>query len=100
LISIVTVSAIRRLLNKAFRAAERLLPQRGATKVLASIHSHTRDVVTPFALSHSELTPARYVCLSVSDNGHGFDERVAQRLFEPFFTTRSAGTGLGLATVH
>ena len=51
-------------------------------------------------LSHGELTPARYVCLSVSDNGHGFDECVARRLFEPFFTTRSAGTGLGLATVH
>jgi signal transduction histidine kinase len=64
------------------------------------LHAEKRDVVTPFALSHGELTPARYVCLSVSDNGHGFDERVARRLFEPFFTTRSAGTGLGLATVH
>jgi hypothetical protein len=47
-----------------------------------------------------KLTPARYVCLSVRDNGHGFDERAARRLFEPFFTTRSAGTGLGLATVR
>ena len=51
-------------------------------------------------MSDGELSPGRYVCLSVSDNGHGFDERVARRIFEPFFTTRLAGTGLGLATVR
>jgi signal transduction histidine kinase len=51
-------------------------------------------------MSDGELSPGRYVCLSVSDNGRGIDERVARRMFEPFFTTRVAGTGLGLATVH
>jgi len=51
-------------------------------------------------LNDGALSPGRYVCLSVSDNGSGFDERVARRMFEPFFTTRLAGTGLGLATVR
>ena len=59
------------------------------------------EEVTEFRqMSDGELTPGRYVCLSVSDNGRGFDERVARRIFEPFFTTRLAGTGLGLATVR
>jgi signal transduction histidine kinase len=51
-------------------------------------------------LHDGELSPGNYVCLSVSDNGRGFGERVARRMFEPFFTTRLAGTGLGLATVR
>ncbi|WP_166298029.1 two-component system VirA-like sensor kinase [Bradyrhizobium sp. 2S1] len=51
-------------------------------------------------MSEGGLSPGRYVCLSVSDNGSGIDERVARRMFEPFFTTRVAGTGLGLATVR
>jgi signal transduction histidine kinase len=58
------------------------------------------DVAASVLLSHGELTPGRYVCLAVKDTGPGFDEGVARRLFDPFFTTRLAGTGLGLATVR
>jgi signal transduction histidine kinase len=64
------------------------------------IAAEAKDLAAPLALSHGELGPGHYVCLSVSDTGRGFDERVARRLFEPFFTTRKAGTGLGLATVN
>jgi len=47
-----------------------------------------------------ELEPGAYARIAVSDAGPGFGEDVAKRLFEPFFTTRPAGTGLGLATVR
>src|SRR5262249_8684924 len=64
------------------------------------ITAEQKEVAAVLPMSHGELVPGRYVCLAVIDSGHGFDESVARRLFEPFFTTRSAGTGLGLATVH
>jgi two-component system sensor histidine kinase FlrB len=40
------------------------------------------------------------IVLSVHDNGSGIDVALQERLFEPFFTTRSEGTGLGLAIVR
>jgi signal transduction histidine kinase len=38
--------------------------------------------------------------IAVEDTGAGFDRTVAERLFEPFYTTKPSGTGLGLAIVR
>lgn len=38
--------------------------------------------------------------ITVSDNGRGIDPAVAHRIFQPFFTTKAQGTGLGLALVQ
>ena len=39
-------------------------------------------------------------CLQVEDNGPGLPSDVLERLWEPFFTTKARGTGLGLAQVR
>jgi signal transduction histidine kinase/CheY-like chemotaxis protein len=83
------------ILNLCTNAAQ-AMEGGGQIRVTATLE----DVIDLPQVSEGELPPGRYVCLSVSDTGCGFDERIARRMFEPFFTTRLAGTGLGLATVR
>ncbi len=45
------------------------------------------------------LEPGRYVVLRVRDDGCGMDEGAQRRIFEPFYTTKFQGRGLGLAAV-
>ena len=47
---------------------------------------------------HADGRP-RVVRLKVTDNGGGFGDQVLQRAFEPYVTTKTKGTGLGLAVV-
>jgi PAS domain S-box-containing protein len=47
-----------------------------------------------------EARPGKFVCLSVEDTGVGIDEETVEHIFEPFFSTKKSGTGLGLSVVY
>ena len=75
--------------------ARHAMPQGGNLSLILSAAS------TPEVASYlpNELKGKQVALLSVSDDGEGMSEAVAQRIFEPFYTTKSQGTGMGLAMV-
>ncbi len=69
------------LLNLLLNALESM---EGAGKVRISVESGGAEVVA----------------ISISDTGRGIPKEELERVFEPFFSTKRKGTGLGLAVVH
>lgn len=46
------------------------------------------------------LAPGQYVLISIRDQGVGISRENISRIFDPYFTTKETGTGLGLATAY
>jgi CheY-like chemotaxis protein len=78
-------------LMNLFVNADRAMPKGGAL----TVKTKCLEFVEPGDL-HPQCTPGRYVRISVSDTGAGMNQHAKERVFEPFFTTRSMGRGIGL----
>jgi signal transduction histidine kinase len=83
------------ILNLCNNAAQ-AMPSPGRIDITATLQEVREDRT----LDHgNKLTVGRNVCIAVTDTGRGMTEEIRRRIFEPFYTTRQAGNGLGLATV-
>ncbi|MGD8990471.1 MAG: PAS domain S-box protein [Desulfobacterales bacterium] len=67
-----------------------------------SVSLQNVDLNAKAAALYPDLSVGPYVKLSISDTGHGMDAGTVNRIFDPYFTTKSQdkGTGMGLAVVH
>jgi len=84
---------IRNLCENAVRAME---DQGGILTLEVDRVQLTDKNLPPFP----GIRPGPHIQLVVSDTGIGMTEDVLEHLFEPYFTTRSFGSGLGLAVTH
>lgn len=87
------------IMNILMNASEAIRDRAGVIRITGSrIHLVDSDIAVSGWLG--EVTPGDYIMLSVSDTGCGMDKETMSRVFEPFFSTKFAGRGLGLASVH
>ena len=66
-------------------------------EVRLSGHTRTVGLDSDLKVSHGEVGPGNFVVLTVTDNGVGMSADTASRIFDPFFSTKKSGHGLGLS---
>jgi signal transduction histidine kinase len=88
--------AVTNLVTNAVEAARET---GGLVSVETAVRRFTRDDLRR-AVVGGDLPEGDYVSLEVSDTGSGMGPAVLRSMFDPFFTTRFTGRGLGLAAVH
>jgi hypothetical protein len=83
------------LLNLAANAVD-AMPEGGRLTIHSSNIELDQDCVSRL----TGVAPGHYVLLGVADTGVGMNQEVQTHLFEPFFSTKRGGSGLGLSSVY
>jgi len=87
------------IMNLIINASEAIGDKNGTVRVVLSIKCIETDQTATDRFG-TVVKAGRYICLEVSDDGIGMDEETQKRIFEPFYTTKFTGRGLGMSAIH
>jgi PAS domain S-box-containing protein len=76
--------------------ADQAMPNGGTLRVACDNFGYDASSAEPIA----DLAPGEYIRIKIRDEGVGIPEEYLKRIFDPYFTTKPKGTGLGLATTY
>lgn len=76
--------------------ADQAMPNGGTLHVSCDNFNYNPATEAPIV----DLAPGEYIRVAICDEGTGIPEDYLKRIFDPYFTTKSKGTGLGLATTY
>jgi len=91
-------SRVRQALVNLITNAADAADANGVITITTSVKSIDK-ACHPGACINGKLSEGNYVCISVADNGCGIPREHIERVFDPFFSTKATGRGLGLPTV-
>ncbi len=95
----VDATQIRQIvMNLVINAAEAMEGRVGSVKIRTARDDLDEAMIA--ASAHPDVKPGRYICLEVADHGCGMTPATLAQIFDPFFSTKTRGRGLGLAAVH
>jgi two-component system cell cycle sensor histidine kinase/response regulator CckA len=88
------------VMNLLTNASDALDEHPGTISVTVGEVEADPDYLSQFAFAKSDLAAGLYAFVEVSDTGRGMDTKTRERIFDPYFTTKFTGSGLGLAAVR
>jgi PAS domain S-box-containing protein len=83
---------VRQVIHNFLINAGQAMPEGGVVQAMV------RNVVVDEQHPVGDLPPGGYVMAGVRDRGCGISQENLERIFEPYFTTKETGSGIGLAT--
>jgi PAS domain S-box-containing protein len=89
----VDAGQIEQVVNALLLNAREAMPHGG----MVTLSAHNLEVQDAPGL---QFPPGRYVKITISDQGSGIDAELATKIFDPYFTTKPTGSGLGLSISH
>ncbi len=92
-------SQVTQVLKSILANAVEALPESGGTVRISIDGQYFDGNALEMSLTDQPVEPGHYVVLGIADTGVGMTDEVRQRMFEPFFSTKFAGRGLGMAAV-